>query len=81
MKTCEQFTVLRDEYQGGATTILLINHAKMSDAGTYTLTATNRNGTEKVDLDLIVIDKLPDCDCDMYKSANKMCTCQHSYTG
>ena len=41
----------------------------------------NRNGSEKVDLDLIVLDNLPDCECDMYLRADKMCTCTHSYTG
>ena len=77
----EDFNVLYEEYQGGSTTTLLIHHAKTSDAGTYTLEAENRNGKEKVDLDLIVLDTLPDCDCDMYLRADKMCTCSHSYTG
>ena len=77
----EDFTVLHEEYQGGSTTTLVIHHAKNSDGGTYSLTAENRNGKEKVDLDLIVLDTLPDCDCDMYKRADKMCTCSHSYTG
>ena len=77
----EDFTVLHEEYQGGSTTTLVIHHAKNADAGTYSLTAENRNGKEKVDLDLIVLDTLPDCDCDMYKRADKMCTCSHSYTG
>jgi hypothetical protein len=77
----EDFTVLHEEYQGGSTTTLVINHAKNTDAGTYSLTAENRNGKEKVDLDLIVLDTLPECGCDMYKRADKMCTCTHSYTG
>merc|ERR1711981_1353311 len=77
----EDFTVLHEEYQGGSTTTLVIHHAKNADAGTYSLTAENRNGKEKVDLDLIVLDTLPDCDCLMYQRADKMCTCSHSYTG
>jgi len=77
----EDYTILHEEYQGGSTTTLVIHHAKNSDAGTYSLTAENRNGKEKVDLDLIVLDTLPECDCDMFKSADKRCTCSHSYTG
>ena len=81
LQTNEEFTILHEEYQGGSTTTLVIHHAKNSDAGTYSLQADNRNGTEKVDLDLIVLDALPDCECLMYKTADKMCTCSHSYTG
>ena len=40
-----------------------------------------RNGREKVELDLIVLDTLPDCECQMFKTADKMCTCTNSYTG
>ncbi|CAB4056973.1 unnamed protein product [Lepeophtheirus salmonis] len=43
--------------------------------------AENRNGVETVDLDLIVLDTLPECECDMYRSGNKQCSCTHSYTG
>lgn len=81
MHTCENWAILHEEYQGGSTTTLIIHHAKMSDAGTYNLEAINRNGKEKVDLDLIVIDTLPECECDLYKKGNKECTCTHSYTG
>ena len=77
----EEFTVPHEEYQGGSTTTLVIHHAKNSDAGTYSLTAENRNGKEKVDLDLIVLDTLPDHDCQLYLKANKLCTCMLSYTG
>merc|ERR1711962_1531751 len=80
----EEFSVLHEEYQGGSTTTLVIHHAKTEDAGTYSLQATNRNGTEKVDLDLIVLDTLPDCECMMYKEGQPRhpnCSCQHSYTG
>jgi hypothetical protein len=47
----------------------------MHDAGTYTLVAENRNGSDKVDLDLIVLDPMKDCDCDMFKSARLECAC------
>lgn len=77
----ENFSILYDEYQGGATTTLVIHKSKLSDAGTYTLEATNRNGKEKVELDLIVLDNIPECECDMYRSGNKQCSCTHSYTG
>ena len=77
----EDFSVLHEEYQGGSTTTLVIHHAKDSDRGTYSLTAENRNGKETVDLDLIVLATLPDCDCDMFQRADNMCTCSHSYTG
>merc|ERR1712098_650572 len=77
----ENFTVMTEEYQGGATTTLVINHAKPEDKGTYTLQAENRNGKEKVDLDLTVLDHLPDCECNLYKGVDKDCICQHSYTG
>jgi len=77
----EEFSVLREEYQGGSTTTLVIHHAKNSDAGTYTLTATNRNGSEKVDLDLIVLDTLPECDCLLFQKLEKHCSCPLSYTG
>ncbi len=53
----------------------------MEDMGTYSLEAVNRNGKEKVDLDLIVLDTLPECDCMMYLKGDKKCTCPISYTG
>ena len=43
--------------------------------------ATNRNGTEKVDLDLIVLDTLPDCECLLFKEGKLICSCLISYTG
>ena len=81
MRNCEQWSILYDEYQGGSTTTLVINRAKMSDAGTYVLEAFNKNGKEKVELDLIVLDTLPECECNMYRNGDKQCTCTHSYTG
>lgn len=71
----ESFSVLTEEYQGGSITTLVVHHANTQDNGTYTLQATNRNGTEKIDLDLIVLDHLPECDCDMYRSGDKKCSC------
>ena len=50
----------------------------MRDAGTYTLVAENRNGMDKVDLDLIVLDPMTDCDCDMFKSAGP-CHCSSGF--
>ena len=38
----DNFSILYEEYQGGATTTLVINRASVEDAGTYTLEATNR---------------------------------------
>ena len=81
LSTGENFTVLCEEYQGGSTTTLICHRARMSDNGTYTLEAINRNGKEKVDLDLIVLDTLPECECNMYRKGDKQCTCSHSYTG
>jgi len=78
--SCESYTVMTEEYQGGSTTTLVVHHAAEDDRGTYTLTAENRNGKEKVDLDLIVLDK-DHHDCDMYARGNKQCSCTHSYTG
>jgi len=81
LKSHDDYSILHDEYQGGSTTTLVIRHAKSSDAGTYSLEAINRNGREKVELDLIVLDTLPECECLMFKTADKMCSCTHSYTG
>jgi len=81
LSTNENFMVHTEEYQGGALTTLVIHHAKKEDNGTYQLQAENRNGKEKIDLDLIVLDHLPECDCDMYNNGNQNCICQHSYTG
>ncbi len=51
----------------------------MNDAGTYTLVAENRNGTDKVDLDLIVLNPMTDCDCDMFKSGSLECFCSSGF--
>ena len=51
----------------------------MSDAGLYTLVAENRNGSDKVDLDLIVLDAMQECDCDMFKSGSLGCHCSSGF--
>ena len=51
----------------------------MSDAGTYTLRGENRNGSDKVDLDLVVLDTAPDCECEMLKNMNLDCHCSQSF--
>jgi len=79
-KNSENYMVLYEEYQGGATTTLVINHAGMDDNGTYQLKAENRNGVEKVDLDLIVLDS-DHHDCDFFKNGDNTCTCTLSYNG
>jgi len=81
MSSCDRWTIRREEYQGGSTTTLTIHHATTEDAGTFSLEAKNRNGAEKVDLDLIVLDHFPDCDCFLFLKGDKMCSCNLSYTG
>ena len=44
------------------------------------ISLVTRNGKEKIDLDLIVLDS-QDHECDFYAHGNKQCSCQHSYTG
>merc|ERR1719412_1572463 len=39
---------MTEEYQGGATTTLVIHHAEDSDRGTYTLKAENRQGSPRL---------------------------------
>ena len=51
----------------------------MSDAGTYTLRGENRNGSDKVDLDLVVLDTSHDIECEMLKNANLECRCSQSF--
>lgn len=79
VKSNEKYLVETIEYQGGATAILQILKTQMEDAGTYTLHASNRNGTDKVDLDLIVLESQHDTDCDMFKSASLECNCTSSF--
>ncbi len=81
MSSGERWSILFEEWQGGSTTTLVINKVRMEDMGTFSLEATNRNGKEKVDLDLIVLDTLPECDCFFFLKGDKTCTCPISYTG
>ena len=68
-----------EEYQGGSTAILQIFKTQMQDAGTYTLRGENRNGSDKVDLDLVVLDTSHDIECEMLKNANLECRCSQSF--
>jgi len=79
IKSNEDYSTECQTYQGGSTAILQILKTQMSDAGTYTLRGENRNGSDKVDLDLVVLDTAPDCECEMLKSANLECRCEHSF--
>jgi len=79
IETNDEFSVEFEEYQGGSTAILQILKTQMSDAGTYTLRAENRNGSDKVDLDLVVLETGHDLECDMLKSANLECRCSQSF--
>ena len=47
----------------------------MSDAGTYSILAENRNGIDSVDIDLIVLDEMHGNDCEMFLSGFLECTC------
>lgn len=79
IETSERYLVESIEYQGGAIAVLQILKTKLEDAGTFTLHACNRNGTDKVDLDLIVLESQHDNDCDMFKSASLECNCISSF--
>lgn len=52
---------------------------QMHDAGTYTLVAENRNGSDQIDLDLIVLDQMDDGKCDMFKHGTLGCTCSAGF--
>jgi predicted RNA-binding protein with TRAM domain len=58
---------------------LQLLRTQMEDAGKFTLTATNKNGTDQVDLDLIVLDDVPVCDCDMFLNGSLECTCNNRF--
>ena len=75
----DEFQVECEEYQGGSTAILQIFKTQMHDAGTYTLRGENRNGSDKVDLDLVVLDTSHDIECEMLKNANLECRCSQSF--
>ena len=74
----ELMEVGREVYQGSAVATLQILRTQMEDAGTYTLKAANRNGEAQVELDLLVIDTVPECDCDLFKSGSP-CQCFNAF--
>ena len=58
---------------------LQLVRTQMEDAGKFTLTATNKSGSDQVDLDLIVLDDVPVCDCDMFLNGSLECTCNNRF--
>ena len=58
---------------------LQLLRTQMEDAGKFTLTATNKSGSDQVDLDLIVLDDVPVCDCDMFLNGSLECTCNNRF--
>ncbi|XP_023324296.1 twitchin isoform X2 [Eurytemora carolleeae] len=75
----EKYQVETIEYQGGSTAVLQILKTQLTDAGTYSLQAFNRNGTDKVELDLIVLESQHDNDCDMFRTGSLECNCTSSF--
>eukprot|EP00095_Tigriopus_kingsejongensis_P009301 maker-scaffold175_size286436-snap-gene-1.53 protein:Tk09301 transcript:maker-scaffold175_size286436-snap-gene-1.53-mRNA-1 annotation:"low quality protein: twitchin-like" len=75
----DEFVIATDEYQGGATAMLQVFRSQMHDAGTYTLVAENRNGSDKIDLDLVVLAQMDDGDCNMFKHGMRGCTCSAGF--
>jgi hypothetical protein len=57
----------------------VLGRTQMSDAGTYSLVAENRNGQDSVDLDLIVLDEVHANDCDMFLNGSLECTCNNRF--
>ena len=79
LKNCNEIKIETDEYQGGATALMQVVKSQMTDAGTYTLVAENRNGKDKIDLDLVVLDLMQDCECDMFKTGSLECNCSSGF--
>ena len=75
----EEYQIEMEEYQGGSTAILQILKTQFHDAGTFTLRGDNRNGSDKVDLDLVVLDTTHDVECEMLKNGNLECRCSQSF--
>ena len=75
----EEYQIEMEEYQGGATAILQILKTQFHDAGTYTLRGDNRNGSDKLELDLVVLDTNHDVECDLLKNGNLECRCSQSF--
>ena len=76
----EEVTIQREEAQGAAVSTLHIHRTRMRDAGTYTLTAENKNGEARVDLDLRVFDTVAECRCDPGGGSGD-CQCFNSFNG
>ncbi|CAB4056799.1 unnamed protein product [Lepeophtheirus salmonis] len=76
----DEVLITREEYQGGATAKLCVSKSQMIDAGTYSLVAENRNGQDKTDLDLIVLDLMQECECDMFKTGDLECNCSNGFS-
>lgn len=51
----------------------------MEDAGKFSLIAENKNGSDHVDLDLIVVDEVPAGECDMFRHGTLECICSYRY--
>ena len=59
--------------------MLPCSRTQMTDGGTYSLIAENRNGQDRVDLDLIVLDEVHTNDCDMFLNGSLECTCNNRF--
>ena len=68
-----------DPAEQSSVVMLQILRSQMTDAGKFTLVAENKNGSDHVDVDLIVIDEVPVCDCDMFLNGSLDCGCNHRY--
>jgi len=62
--------------QSSVVTLQLLR-TQLSDAGKFTLMAENINGSDHVDIDLIVLDDVPVCECDMFLNGSLECTCNY----
>ena len=59
--------------------LIFVDRSQMEDAGKYSLIAENKNGTDHVDLDLIVVDEVPVGECDMFRHGTLECLCNYRY--
>jgi len=62
-----------------AVATLQILRTQLGDAGTYTLIAENRNGSDRVDADLIVLDEVHTNDCEMFLNGSLTCSCNNRF--
>jgi len=68
-----------DSAEQSSIVTLQIPRTQMTDAGKFSLFAENSNGSDHIDIDLIVIDDVPVCDCDMFLNGSLECTCNNRY--